>query len=385
MNKTPTSERTGETSVGPEHELGMRAREQAISNRETWARARESVNSEHEIGIHDREEAVALREKALRAREEADTARAERERLLVHMREANEKLVVATLRADALADQAFEAGAAAAEAARVEAEGRQRAEALATRLRASEQALLGSEQDARARDRAKDEFLAMLGHELRNPLAAIQIAIDVIGMDPSDTHRREHAVIERQMQQLVRLVDDLLDAARVRNRKVELDCSPIELADVVARAVEMTRALIESRGHVLDVRVPSRGLMLDGDMIRLTQVVGNLLSNAAKYTPDGGSIVVLGERRDAAVALRVRDTGIGISSEMLPRVFDLFAQEQQALDRTDGGLGLGLTIVRQLVTLHGGTVTAHSDGLGRGSELVIELPAIPTERIARWH
>src|SRR5688572_29711967 len=234
-NKIPASERAGEANVG--------AREQAISNREAWVRVRETITGEHEVLVYDREEALALGEEALRARAEADAARIEREFLLVQMREANERLVVATLRADVLAEQASAARAVATESATIEAEGRRQAEALTALLRTSEEALRSSEKDAHASNRAKDEFLAMLGHELRNPLAAIQIAMDMIAMDPSDLHRREHAVIERQMQQLVRLVDDLLDVARIRNGKVELHRETIDLADVVSRAVEMTRPL----------------------------------------------------------------------------------------------------------------------------------------------
>jgi signal transduction histidine kinase len=349
-----------------------------VANRETWVRAREHTTGEHEIALTDREADVQLREDALRVRAEADAARVERERLLVQMREANERLVLATLRADELVEEAVAARAVATESAAAEAVGRQRAEEVTAQLRASEEALRTSERAAREADQAKDEFLAMLGHELRNPLAPILIALDLIAMDSTDSHAREHAIIQRQVKHLARLVDELLDVARIRTGKIVLDREPIELADVVARAVEMATPLIASHGHVLSVDVPRRGLAVLGDPLRLAQVVGNLLTNAAKFTPSGGAIVVTGERRDTMVVLRVRDTGIGISKEMLGHIFDPYAQADAAPARPRSGLGLGLAIVRSLVAMHGGTVTAHSEGLGRGSELVVELPAIAT-------
>jgi CheY-like chemotaxis protein len=202
------------------------------------------------------------------------------------------------------------------------------------------------------------------------------LALDLIAMDTTDAHKREHTIIERQVKLIVQLVDDLLDVSRSMSGKIELRRQPIELADVVSRAVEIASPLIEAKGHVLTIEIPERGLTVDGDVLRLTQVVANLLTNAAKYTPPKGAIAVLGERRGASALLRVRDTGIGISKQMLPRIFDLFAQEHQPADRAPGGLGLGLSIVRSLVTLHGGTVTANSEGLGHGSELVLELPRL---------
>lgn len=351
------------------------AGEQTVVRGESPRRPREQIVGEHQIALTERERAVELREQALRAVAEADAARSDRERLMIQMREANERLVLATLRADELVDQAVAARALAAESATVEAERRRRAEALATQLLASENALRARERTAQASNRAKDEFIAMLGHELRGPIAPILLALDVIAMDPADAHKREHTVIDRQMKQLVRLVDDLFDVSRIRSGKIELQRQPIELAEVVAQAVETAGPLIESKRHVLTVDVPQQGLVVHGDLLRLTQVVANLLTNAAKYTPSGGSITVRGEQRGPNIVLRVRDSGIGISAAMLPRIFDVFAQEDQPSDRRPGGLGLGLTIVRSLVALHGGTVRAHSEGLGHGSELVIELPA----------
>ncbi len=374
-DQTPTKRRHAKAVQG-RRERALHAREQSVARRESQIRAREKRTGDHDVEVTKREEALDLGERALRARAEADTARTARERLMVQLREANEKLVIATLRADELAKQAIAAHEIAAESATIEAERRKRAEALSTQLLASENALRASERQARASDRAKDNFLAMLGHELRNPLAPILLALDLIEMDSSDPHKREHTIIDRQVKQLVQLVDDLLDVSRIHSGKIELRRQPIEVADIVSRAVEMASPLIEAKGHTVTVEVPQHGLELDGDVLRLTQVVGNLLTNAAKYTPGGGSIVVSGERRGPKVLLRIRDNGIGISETMLPRIFDLFAQEQQSSGRAPGGLGLGLSIVRSLVALHGGTVTAHSAGLGRGSEFVIELPAL---------
>lgn len=356
----------------------MKKREQAVSGRETRIREREKVAGEQEVAVTQREKAVQLREEALRALSEVDAARTEREQLMIQLREANGRLVAATLRAEELLEQAVAAGALASSNATIEADARRRAEALTAELRAREIELRANETKALANSRAKDEFLAMVGHELRGPLAPMTFALDVIAMDTTDTHKREHAIIARQVKLIVQLVDDLLDVSRIVSGKIELRRRPIELAEVVSRAVEIASPLIESRNHTLTVDVAERGLTIDGDVLRLTQVVSNLLTNAAKYTPPHGSIVVKGERRGPSVLLRVRDTGIGISKEMLPRIFDLFAQESQSSDHPPGGLGLGLNIVRSLVTLHGGTVTAHSEGLGRGSELVIELPALVT-------
>ena len=231
-----------------------------------------------------------------------------------------------------------------------------------------------AEDRARASDRAKDEFLAMLGHELRNPLSPIMATLDLMQLRDPKALAHERAIIQRQVSHLARLVDDLLDVSRINQGKIVLQCEPIELGEVVTRAVEMVRPLAEKKQHDLIVSVPAGGLVVDADPTRLAQAIGNLLNNAAKYTPPRGTIEVTGEARDSIVALRVRDTGIGISATMLPHVFELFAQEQQALDRSQGGLGLGLTIVQRLVAMHGGTVTAASEGLGRGSTFTIELP-----------
>ncbi|HET9624795.1 MAG TPA: ATP-binding protein [Kofleriaceae bacterium] len=229
---------------------------------------------------------------------------------------------------------------------------------------------------AESANRAKDEFLAMLGHELRNPLAPILTALNLMRLRGNDAVEKERTVIERQAQHLVHLVDDLLDVSRITRGKIELKRVRVELAEVVARAIEMASPLIEQRRHELVVEVAPRGLALDADPARLAQVVANLLTNAAKYTEPGGRITVTGARRDPGdIALVVRDTGIGIAPEMLPHVFDLFVQERQNLDRSQGGLGLGLAIVRSMVELHAGTVAVSSAGHGYGSEFTISLPA----------
>lgn len=227
---------------------------------------------------------------------------------------------------------------------------------------------------AEAANRAKDEFLAMLGHELRNPLSPILTALQLMKLRGSGGFERERTVIERQVNHLTRLVDDLLDVSRIARGKVELKTEIVEMTDVVAKAIEMSSPLLEQRTHSLSVDVPGRGLAVEGDPTRLSQVVSNLLTNAAKYTPPGGHITLRGGEEQGYVVLRVRDTGIGIAPDVLPRVFDLFVQERQAIDRSQGGLGLGLTIVRNLVERHGGSVSAHSDGPGRGSEFVVRLP-----------
>jgi PAS domain S-box-containing protein len=230
---------------------------------------------------------------------------------------------------------------------------------------------------AEAANRAKDEFLAMLGHELRNPLSPILTALQLMKLRGSDASERERTVIERQVTHLTRLVDDLLDVSRIARGKVELKEELVELAEVVAKAIEMTSPLLEQRTHTLELQVPRSGLPIRGDATRLSQVTSNLLTNAAKYTPAGGHITVRGSEEDGQVVLRVRDTGIGIAADALPHVFDLFVQERQALDRSQGGLGLGLTIVRNLVEHHGGSVSAYSQGPGSGSEFVVRLPKAP--------
>jgi PAS domain S-box-containing protein len=232
---------------------------------------------------------------------------------------------------------------------------------------------------AEAANRAKDEFLAMLGHELRNPLSPILTALQLMKLRAGDELARERTVIERQVTHLTRLVDDLLDVSRIARGKVELKEELVEIAEVIAKAIEIASPLLEQRLHTVDLDVPNRGLGVKGDAIRLNQVVSNLVTNAAKYTPPRGRITIRATGEDGQVVIRVRDTGIGIAPAALPRVFDLFVQERQAIDRSEGGLGLGLTIVRSLVERHRGTVSAHSDGPGTGSEFVVRLPKAHVE------
>jgi PAS domain S-box-containing protein len=228
-------------------------------------------------------------------------------------------------------------------------------------------------------NRAKDEFLAMLGHELRNPLAPILTAVHLLGVDDGTAHERERRIIERQAKHLVRLVDDLLDISRITRGKIELKHERVEVADVVSKSIEMVSPLLEARGHSLDVHVPSRSIAVSGDTMRLAQIVANLLTNAAKYTEPGGHVSLTAARERDVVSICVRDDGIGIAPEILPHVFDRFVQDRQALDRSRGGLGLGLAIARSLAVQHGGNVVARSEGVGRGSEFVVTLPALDAE------
>jgi signal transduction histidine kinase/response regulator RpfG family c-di-GMP phosphodiesterase len=239
--------------------------------------------------------------------------------------------------------------------------------------------LLTNEKQARnaaeSANRSKDEFLAMLGHELRNPLAPIRTALNLIRQRHPDIALSERTVIERQVEHLVRLVDDLLDIARITGGKVVLKKSTVELSELVAKAVEVASPLLEQRRHELAIEVERSGLVVEVDPTRLTQVIANLLINAAKYTEPAGRVWIAARREGDLIALHVRDSGLGISPGMLPRVFDLFVQEAQASDRPQGGLGLGLAIVKSLITMHGGSVAAQSEGLGRGSTFTIRLPA----------
>jgi signal transduction histidine kinase/CheY-like chemotaxis protein len=225
--------------------------------------------------------------------------------------------------------------------------------------------------EAEAANRAKDEFLAMLGHELRNPLAPIVTALELTAK--RDGESRERKIIERQVHQLHRLVDDLLDASRIRRGTVELDRRIIDIVDAVNDGIEVARPLVDQREHHLELAL-ERGTAVLGDRVRIAQLVSNLVTNAARYTEPGGTITVTLEPRDATVVLRVRDTGVGIPPELLPHIFEVFSRGNRSIDRAAGGLGVGLAIVRSLAELHGGHVTAHSDGPGSGSELAVSFP-----------
>jgi signal transduction histidine kinase/CheY-like chemotaxis protein len=227
--------------------------------------------------------------------------------------------------------------------------------------------------------RAKDEFLAMLGHELRNPLSPILTALQLMKLRGVQGIDRERAIIERQVKHVVGLVEDLLDVSRITRGQIELKRDHLRLADVVARAIEQASPLIEQRNHHLEVDI-SPDVFVDGDAVRLAQVVSNLLTNAAKYTESGGEIAITTRVDGDDVALEVSDNGIGIARDLLPHVFDAFTQERQQTDRSIGGLGLGLAIVKNLITSHEGTVDIHSAGKGRGTRVTVRLPIAPTER-----
>jgi signal transduction histidine kinase len=225
-------------------------------------------------------------------------------------------------------------------------------------------------------DRHKDEFLAMLAHELRNPLAPIHNAVQLMRLkpvaDPQLAWSRD--VIDRQLSHLTRLVDDLLDVSRITRGKINLTKEPFELASLIARAVETTQPLIDERRHELTVEIPQGVLKVLGDPTRLTQALGNVISNAAKYTDRGGRITLEARQLDREIEIRVCDTGVGIPADLLPMIFELFTQLDRTTGREQGGLGIGLALVRKLVEMHGGSVTAYSEGVGKGSEFVIRLP-----------
>jgi signal transduction histidine kinase/ActR/RegA family two-component response regulator len=226
-------------------------------------------------------------------------------------------------------------------------------------------------------DRRKDEFLAMLAHELRNPLAPIVNALHLIGRaaeGAGESVSRAHTTLDRQVRHLIRLVDDLLDVSRITQGKIELRREVTAMQPVIEQAVQIARPLVTAREHQLVIEMPAEPILVAVDVTRMTQVVANLVNNAAKYTNPGGTITVKLEPSDEEVVVRVRDTGIGIRPEMLPRVFELFVQADHASDRAAGGLGIGLTLVKRLVQMHGGDVLALSDGTGRGSEFVVSVP-----------
>jgi signal transduction histidine kinase len=240
------------------------------------------------------------------------------------------------------------------------------------------QVLQEANAELEAANRHKDQFLAMLAHELRSPLQAIHNAIHLMRSNPSGDARwltRSQNIAERQLAHLTRLIDDLLDISRVTLGKIQLTREAVDLAALVTRAVEIVQPLIDERGHELTVDLPQGGLTVLGDPVRLTQALSNVLTNAAKYTDPGGRIWISASlERATEIEIRVRDTGIGIPAELLPVLFKLFTQLDRASDRTRGGMGIGLALVRSLIAMHGGSVSAHSEGLGRGSEFVLRLP-----------
>ena len=248
-------------------------------------------------------------------------------------------------------------------------------------VRTADRELRRSAEALRAASQRKDEFLAVLAHELRNPLAPIANTLEALRIGGIDQQMASEllAVAHRQLQHLVRLVDDLMEVSRITRDSIELRKELLPLQAAVQSAIEISQALIAERKHRLEVDLQPDRLLVQGDRTRLTQVVANLLNNAAKYTPEGGRIRVRLTREGDFAVVRVSDNGAGIPPDMLARVFEMFTRLDRALERTQGGLGIGLALVQRLAQLHGGSVEAHSDGLGRGSEFVVRLP-LATEK-----
>jgi signal transduction histidine kinase/CheY-like chemotaxis protein len=263
-----------------------------------------------------------------------------------------------------------------ADAARTEAEAA-RLEAEHARLEAEKARVAAEEADG-----AKDDFLAMLGHELRNPLAPVLTALELMRLRGESASLREREIIERQVKHLVRLVEDLFDVSRLRRGRVELRRRPFEIIRSIEKAIESSSPLLSDRSHKLSVDVSVVGLVVDGDETRLAQVFANLLTNAAKYSNRPGFISLRGSVEAGMVVVRCEDEGMGIGPELLPRVFELFKQGQQSLDRRKGGLGLGLAVAKTLIELHGGTIEAASEGPGRGSTFTVRLPLASREPVA---
>jgi signal transduction histidine kinase/ActR/RegA family two-component response regulator len=233
-------------------------------------------------------------------------------------------------------------------------------------------------------DRRKDEFLAMLAHELRNPLAPIRTAVQLLRLKELGPQQRSRArdVIERQVEHLVTLIDDLLDVSRITRGMITLQREPVLIAAIVARAVETARPAIDAHRHELTLELPDELITVNGDKTRLVQVLANILQNASKFMDPGGRIQLKARREGSEVAVSVSDTGIGIPSEFIPRVFELFTQGDSKSEHAQSGLGIGLALVRRLTEMHGGTVTAHSDGPGRGAEFTVRIPALTAEKVA---
>src|SRR5438067_6410779 len=258
-------------------------------------------------------------------------------------------------------------------------------EAELTRLNEALQAEIAerkrAEQALRECARRKDEFLATLAHELRNPLAPLTSAIQLIAAAPEQTDQVQKLVgmMSQQLDQLVRLINDLVDIPRITGGKLQLQCEPTNVTEFIQAAIDHSRPLIEASQHSFHVALPSEATAVHGDKVRLAQIVSNLLINAAKYTPPGGRIDLTVSRDGNDLLIAIRDSGIGIAPEMQARIFDLFAQVDSSTTRSQGGLGIGLSIVKTLVELHGGSIRAASEGAGRGSAFTVRLPvARPT-------
>ncbi len=250
------------------------------------------------------------------------------------------------------------------------------------------ESLLSAQRSLRQADQRKDEFLATLAHELRNPLAPLRTGLQWLGAGPpedAEKYRSVTAMMARQMNQLRRLIDDLLEVSRITTGKLVLQREPLDLRQVIAMAIEASQPLIDQGGHDVSVSLPDQPLWVDGDLARLSQAVSNLLNNACKYTPDGGRIWVTLAARDTEAVLTVRDSGVGLPPDMTGLVFDMFAQVNRSLARAQGGLGIGLALVRSLVLMHGGRVHAASPGPGKGSSFTIELPLAPGRSMPATH
>jgi CheY-like chemotaxis protein/two-component sensor histidine kinase len=230
----------------------------------------------------------------------------------------------------------------------------------------------------READKRKDDFLAILAHELRNPLAPISNAMPILQSQETSKEMRFKAmdIVVRQVNQMVRLVDDLMDVSRIRGGKIELRKERIKLRDAIHTAVETSRPVIEQHNHTLTIELPESFVYANADLLRLSQVIGNLLNNAAKYTKSGGHIWLTLEQAGNEGLIRVRDNGIGIPQHMLPRIFDMFTQVDDSLDRAQGGIGIGLMLVKNLIEMHGGSVEVSSEGPGKGSEFTLRLPVL---------
>lgn len=318
------------------------AREDAVDSREAAVLKREGATDLREHAAHLREQASGLREELASFREETTLLRMQTDavqaddvaRRVAAMRDANEQLVCATIRAQALAEAAEET------------------------------------------HRRQEEFVAMLAHELRNPLAPIRNAVAILGgikmAEPVLLWAVE--IINRQVDHMGRLLDDLFEVARLTTGKIVLQRQPVSLSAIVEQAVAACRPLLDCREQQVTLEIPSLPAYVNGDSVRLTQVFSNLLNNAAKYTQHGGTVAVSAQVHNAIAIVRVTDNGPGIAPEALPHIFDLFVQVGRASGSSEGGLGIGLTVVRQMVEMHGGTVEAHSAGLGQGAEFVVTLP-----------
>ena len=295
---------------------------------------------------------------------------------------------ICSLHSDVIPAESFDMRAESSRQVRHVANLQQRASALETEIherKSLERALREEQERLREANRRKDEFIALLSHELRNPLAPILTSLDVMDVRGDETSRREREIIRRQARHLAALVEDMLDVSRVAGGKITLQKQATELAPMAMAALEMANPLFQERRHKLDVNIPKTGLLLEADPVRLPQVLSNLLTNAARYTPAEGRIVFSAERLHQEIIVTVEDNGIGIAHEAMGNLFAPFVQGRRSLDRAEGGLGLGLTLVRSLTQLHGGSVSVHSDGPGKGSRFTLHLPALSAARIREPH